>query len=54
MALNLYITGFGKFGDIHVNPTSILVESLQKLQSENKLSFDGIKIHNLEVLEVSI
>ena len=39
--LNLYVTGFGKFANILVNPTSILVNNLIEMQSKSELNIEG-------------
>ena len=46
--LRVYVTGFGKFGNIEHNPTTVLVEGLSKSA--------GLKcsLEHLEVAEVSI
>ena len=48
--LNVYVTGFGKFGNILVNPTSILVGELKQALPQ----FTHINVCDIQVVEVSI
>ena len=52
--LNVWISGFGRFGDVIENPTSILVAKLHEQHAAGNLKVDGMTIHMLKVLDVHI
>ena len=53
--LNIYITGFGKFGNVQRNPTTDLVERMQYKRDAGELfMYENINFHSMEVLDVHI
>ena len=59
-ARKLYVTGFGQFADVDVNPTELIVRGLIEIQNKSNDCKDHIEVAlskadvNFEVLSVAV
>lgn len=49
--VEVHVTGFGKFGSVETNPTSVLVGSLDKLLAEHPIP--KLKLGSAQIVKVS-
>ena len=52
--MHIYLTGFGKFGNILNNQTMVIVNHLKKLVEEGKFNVPGLDVQDLTVVDVDI
>jgi pyrrolidone-carboxylate peptidase len=53
--VHFFVTGFGKFGRVKVNPTTVIAKTLAKFVEDAKafVTFPGFSLHSCTVLETS-